>query len=162
MGRRLKKAGAVFVVGLVVLFAVSQLIRPERTNPPTDAAHTIQASAGTNTALIAVFDRSCSDCHSNATVWARYTKVAPLSWLVTYGVNSGRKKMNFSEWGTYTREQQSNMLTASCKDATEGKMPGAPYTMLRSEARLSAQDIETICAAARAFEASAATASIRP
>ena len=162
MGRRLKKAGAVFVVGLVVLFAVSQLIRPERTNPPTDATRTIQAATGANTALIAVFDRSCSDCHSNTTVWSRYTNIAPVSWLVTYGVNSGRKQLNFSEWGTYTRVQQSKMLTASCKDAAEGRMPGAPYTMLRPEARLSAQDIETICAAAREFEAGAATPSIRP
>jgi hypothetical protein len=33
---------------------------------------------------------------------------------------------------------------------------GVPYALLRPETRLSAQDVETICAAARQYEASAA------
>jgi hypothetical protein len=32
-------------------------------------------------------------------------------------------------------------------------MPGGPYTLLHSEARLSVQDVETICAAARQADA---------
>jgi hypothetical protein len=42
----------------------------------------------------------------------------------------------------------------SCDDATSGKMPG-PYTLLRPKTRLSARDIETICAATRHAEAKA-------
>ena len=38
------------------------------------------------------------------------------------------------------------------KAETNGKMPGA-YTLLRTETRLSPQDVETICAAARPPEA---------
>lgn len=160
MGRRAKKAIAVFVVGLVALFAVSQLIGPERTNPSTDSSQTIKAYQGSS-ALVAVLDRSCNDCHSNTTDWSRYTKIAPVSWIVTYSVNGGRKVLNFSEWGRYTALQQHALLTASCNDARQGTMPGSTYTMLRPEARLSPQDIEIICAAARA-EAGATTSSIRP
>ena len=40
------------------------------------------------------------------------------------------------------------LLAVSCDDAKSGKMPG-PYTRLRPETRLSPQDVETICAAAR-------------
>ena len=40
------------------------------------------------------------------------------------------------------------LLAASCDDVKSGKMPG-PYTRLRPETRLSPQDVETICAAAR-------------
>jgi hypothetical protein len=36
----------------------------------------------------------------------------------------------------------------SCQDATEGKMPGV-YSLIRPETRLSDQDIQTICTAAR-------------
>ena len=43
----------------------------------------------------------------------------------------------------------------SCDAATSGKMPG-PYTLVRPETRLSAQDVETICAAARQAEANTA------
>jgi hypothetical protein len=40
------------------------------------------------------------------------------------------------------------LLSASCKDASTGKMPGV-YTLVRPETQLSASDIEMICAAAR-------------
>jgi hypothetical protein len=144
MRRRLKQAAVV----LVVAFAVAQFFRPNRTNPPTDPSRTIAAHAGTPTGLAAVLDRSCRDCHSNQTDWRWYTGIAPASWLMAYGVNEGRRALNFSEWSGYPPEQQRALLAASCKDTSEGKMPGA-YAWLRPDTRLSARDVETICAAAR-------------
>ena len=149
MSRRLKQAAAVLVV-----FAAAQLIRPERANPPTDASRTIQARVGTASGLVAVLDRACRDCHSNATVWPSYAQVAPLSWLMAYAVKQGRKAVNFSEWAAYPPEMQRNLLTESCADASTGKMPGV-YTRLQPETRLSAQDVATICAAARQTQTNA-------
>jgi hypothetical protein len=151
MGRRLKQTAVVFVA----IFAAAQLVRPERANPATDASRTIQAHVGTTSGLVAVLDRACRDCHSNATVWPWYTQIAPASWLMAYGVTKGRQAVNFSEWATYPPDAQRTLLSASCQDVSDGKMPG-PYTLLRPETRLSAQDVETICAAARRTEASAA------
>jgi hypothetical protein len=74
---------------------------------------------------------------------------------MAYGVTNGRKAVNFSEWATYPPEAQRTLLSASCQDVSDGKMPG-PYTLLRPETRLSVQDVETICAAARRTETSAA------
>jgi hypothetical protein len=146
--RRLKQATVVFVV----VFAAAQLVRPERTNPVTDVSRTIQAHLGTTNGLVAVLDRACRDCHSNTTVWPWYTQIAPASWLMAYGVTKGRKAVNFSDWAAYSAEQQRLLLAMSCDDATSGKMPG-PYTLLQPETRLSARDIETICAATRHAEA---------
>ena len=151
MSRRLKQAAIVFVV----VFAAAQLIRPERTNPPTDVSRTIQAHAGTTSELAVVLDRSCRDCHSNDTVWPWYTQIAPLSWLMARGVSEGRKAVNFSEWAAYSPEQQRDLLAVACQDVSEGTMPG-PYARLRPETRLSPQDIKTICTAARQAEANAA------
>jgi hypothetical protein len=151
MSRRLKQAAVVFII----VFAAAQLVRPERASPPTDVSRTIQARVGTASGLAPVLDRSCRDCHSNATVWPWYTQIAPASWLMAYGVAEGRKAVNFSEWAAYSPDQQRLLLVASCDDATSGKMPG-PYTLLHPETRLSAQDVETICAAARQAEAQAA------
>jgi len=153
MSRRLKQAAVIFVLAL----AAAQLVRPARVNPPLDPSRTIGAQSGTTSGLVAVLDRSCSDCHSNETVWARYTQIAPVSWLVVSGVTEGRKAVNFSEWSGYSPAQQRDLLAASCQDASAGRMPGRPYTLLRPEARLSAMDIETICAAARRTDANAAT-----
>ncbi len=145
MSRRLKQAAIV----LVVVFAAAQLVRPERANPPTDVSRTIQASVGTASGLVAVLDRACRDCHSNGTVWAWYTQIAPLSWLMAHGVTEGRKAVNFSEWAAYQPEQQRTQLVASCRDVSEGRMPPRPWTLLHPETQLSAQDVETICTAAR-------------
>lgn len=151
MSKRLKHAAVVFVAVL----AVAQFVRPERANPPTVASRTIRAHIGTANGLAAVVDRSCRDCHSNETVWPGYTQIAPVSWLMAYGVRKGRAAVNFSEWAAYTPEQQAILLALSCQDASEGKMPG-PYTLVHPETRLSVQDIETICTAARHAEARAA------
>lgn len=145
MSRRLRQAAVVFVV----VFAAAQLVRPERANPPIDAGRTLQAQAGTASGLSAVLDRACGQCHSNATVWPWYTNIAPVSWLMAYGVKQGRKAVNYSEWATYPPERQRALLVASCRAASSGKMPGSPYTLLYPKTRLSPQDVETICAASR-------------
>jgi hypothetical protein len=149
MGRRLTQAAVV----LVLVFAAAQLVRPERANPPTDPNHTIRAHVGTASGLAAVLDRSCGDCHSNATAWSSwYTQIAPLSWVMAHEVAQGRKAVNFSEWAAYPPEQQRSLLSVSCDDAKSGKMPG-PYTFFKPDTRLSAGEIETICEAARQTEA---------
>jgi hypothetical protein len=89
---------------------------------------------------------------SNRTVWPWYARVAPVSWLMAYGVRTGRRAVNFSDWAAYRPDEQRALLAASCEDASTGKMPG-PYALLHPEMRLSAGDIETICAAARQAEA---------
>ena len=150
MSRRLKQAAVLFIV----VFAAAQLVRHERANPATDATRTIQAHLGTTSELAAVLDRSCRDCHSNNTVWPWYTQIAPLSWLMARGVAEGRQAVNFSEWASYPPDVQRTLLSVSCQDATNGKMPG-PYALVRPDTKLSPQNIETICAAARQAEASA-------
>ncbi|HEX6509292.1 MAG TPA: heme-binding domain-containing protein, partial [Chloroflexota bacterium] len=142
-----------------VVFATAQLIRPGRANPPTDPSRTIQAHVGTASGLAPVLDRSCGDCHSNATAWSSWhAQIAPLSWLMAHEVAAGRKAVNFSEWAVYTPERQRMLLAASCDDAKSGRMPG-PYPFFKPETRLSAQDIQTICAAPRQTEANATRAS---
>ena len=150
MSRRSKLPVIILVV--VGVLAAAQLIRPDRTNPVTDPSHTIEASVGTANGLAAVLERSCGDCHSNETVWPAYTQVAPLSWLMAYAVNAGRESVNFSEWASYSPANQRSLLSASCRDASTDKMPGA-YALVKPETRLTDRDIETICAAARNVQA---------
>ena len=144
MSRRLKQGLTVFII----IFAAAQFVRPERANPVTDASHTIQASAGTASGLVAVLDRACGDCHSNGTVWPWYTRVAPVSWLMAAGVKKGREVVNFSEWASYDAATRDTLLVKSCEAVSKGAMPGGAWTTLHPEARLSKQDIATICAAA--------------
>jgi hypothetical protein len=150
VGKRLLQAAVI----VLALFVLAQLVRPARTNPPIDASRTIEAHLGAANGLAAVLNRSCGDCHSNRTTWsAWYARVAPLSWAMSYAVTQGRKAVNFSEWSSYPPDVQRQMLVASCQAISAGKMPDA-YTLFRSETRLSAADLETICSAARYAAAS--------
>ena len=154
MSRRFKQLAIVFVVAV----AAAQLIRPQRTNPPTEASRTIRAHEGKAVGLVSVLDRACRDCHSNETVWPWYTRVAPVSWLMAYGVTKGRKAVNFSEWGAYSAEQRRVLLIASCNDVTRATMPAAS-ALLHPEMRLSAQDVGTTCPAARTVDTRAVAVS---
>ena len=151
MSRRLKQTA----LAVVVAFAAAQFIRPKRANPVIDPNRTIQAYLGEPNALTAILDRSCRDCHSNSTVWPWYTQVAPVSWIMARSVAEGREAVNFSEWAGYRPDAHRALLAASCKDVSIGKMPG-PWTLLHPETRLSVQDVETICTAARKAQADAA------
>src|ERR1051325_9831646 len=143
------RIAAIVVAAIVVVAAAAQLVRPDHSSPAINASRTIQGHPGTTKELVAVLDRACGDCHSYGTTWPWYTEIVPLSWVWAYTVNEGRNAVNFSEWAGYTSDRQRTLLTASCRDATSGKMPVDAYTILRPEARLSASDVETICAAAR-------------
>ena len=46
--------------------------------------------------VFAILPKACMDCHSNETHWPRYSKVAPMSWLVARDVERARKVMNIS------------------------------------------------------------------
>lgn len=157
MWSRLKRAAVASVVVIVAALGAAQLVRPAGTNPPTDLNHTIRSRMGATSALPAVVERACGDCHSNATEWRWYTRIAPLSWVMARAVGEGRKAVNFSEWGAYPPAQRRALLVQSCLDATQGKMPMSAYLRFRPDAKLSARDVETICAASRQPEPSFAS-----
>jgi hypothetical protein len=75
--------------------------------------------------------RACYTCHSNETVWPWYTSVAPLSWLTQWDVDTGRRKLNFSEWDRPQRDAHE-----AAETVREGEMPPWYFAAGRPEARL--------------------------
>src|SRR3954464_4443173 len=84
------------LIVLAVAFVAVQVVRPDRTNPPVQPAHSLLAKTPPD--VRAILDRSCRDCHSNDTRWPLYSQVAPMSWLVANHVHHGRDRFNYSEW----------------------------------------------------------------
>ncbi len=91
-----------------------------------------------------VLRTSCYDCHSNEVEWPWYSNVAPASWLVVYDVNEAREHMNFSEWQSYSAEDQAEDIEEIWEEIEEGEMPLWYYLIAHSEAELSENDKETI------------------
>src|SRR5438046_6378282 len=111
-----------FAIVLVGLLLIAQFVRPARTNPPLDESQTIQARTQMTPQVAAILDRSCRDCHSHKTEWPWYSNVAPVSWLVTDDVNTGRQLLNMSEWGKLDRDRQNKKLQQMCDEVEDGAM----------------------------------------
>jgi hypothetical protein len=133
------------VLGLALVFAAMQLFRPDRTNPPLDAARSVQSAAMVPPEVGAVLKRSCYDCHSNETRWPWYSGVAPMAWGVANHVKEGRAELNFSDWGTYSVRKRVALLEKMCDEVREGGMPLKQYLWLHRDATLSEADWKSVC-----------------
>jgi len=156
----LKYSGLVAVTLLSATAQSQGAPRSGAVGRPADST-SLRAQPGTSPALAAVLIRACGDCHSNTTVPRWYTRIPPFSAIMSRGASEGRKAVNFDAWTGYTPDRQVALLQASCADATAGRMPMSAYVRVRAEARLSAQDVELICEAARQAAQSVATAQAR-
>ena len=135
----------IFIILLALVFAGVQFVRPARVNPPEVAGRGIGEHVRLTPPVKAILDRSCMDCHSNRTEWPWYSNVAPASWLVVDHVNHGRRHLNFSDWARLDREEAGHMLKSICKEAQGGSMPMPSYTLIHRDARLSGDDVKTLC-----------------
>lgn len=122
------------LIALLVAVVAIQFVPVERTNPPVDGE--VPASAEVR----AVLQHSCYDCHSNATVWPWYGRIAPFSWLVAKDVREARAELNFSTWARLAPREQAHLLQEIGKEVEEGEMPPRLYLLPHPQARLSAAD----------------------
>lgn len=134
------------VAAVALLLAAIQFVRPPRTNPVTHPANALTASPRIPHDVVQVLDRACRDCHSNETDWPWYSNVAPVSWLVIDHVNHGRSHFNYSDWRQYPPHEAVRLLKQTCELAREQSMPLRSYTLVHRHARLSATDVEALCA----------------
>lgn len=117
-----------------MLLVAIQAIPVQRTNP---AGHgPVAAPEGVTDAL----RRACYDCHSNETTWPWYSRVAPVSWLVSHDVTEGRQKLNFSSWQALSSAQQAKARREAREEIENGAMPPWYYAAIHRGARLTAQD----------------------
>jgi hypothetical protein len=140
------------IVGFIVLIALIQFIPTQHSNPP--AADPV-VFADPNAEAIA--RRACYDCHSNQTVWPWYAYIAPFSWYTINHVAEGRAQLNFSDVaatltqaraGDEDGEQTSTAELAeeSAETINKNEMPPAYYTLIHTDALLSAADKATLIA----------------
>ncbi len=125
----------------IVLFLLIQLIPvwlletdpPTVSEPPWNSPQTRQLA-----------QRACFDCHSNETEWPLYSRIAPVSWLVTFDVIRGRNRLNFSTYragqpigegeGGRRGGREGNEFTRVIQS---GDMPPWYYLLLHPTAQLS-------------------------
>lgn len=120
--------------GIVALLVILQFIPVEMSNPPVTSEMPVNSEVKT------VLKRACYDCHSNETVWPWYSKIAPVSFLVAYDVNDGRKHLNFSTWGEYKAKKKNHKLEELVEEVESDAMPMDAYVFMHPETALSAEE----------------------
>jgi len=108
----------------VVVFAAIQFVPVARTNPPVELEVAWDSPRTRD-----LFYRACADCHSHETRWPDYSKVAPVSWLVSNHVRDGRRDMNISMPDEVD-------VTEAVAQIRENRMPPTDYQLMHPEARL--------------------------
>lgn len=133
------------LVTLAVIVLGLQLVPVDRSNPPVDPTRTLQANAQVPGEVESILKRACFDCHSQETRWPWYAYVAPFSWVVADDVHHAQSHINFSQWAQYDRKEADDRLEEMCEEVESGGMPLTSYRWMHSEARLSAEEVETLC-----------------
>ena len=138
------------IIGLALLFALAQVIRPGLVNPPVDPGERIEASVTIPQNVAAILKRSCNDCHTNETVYPWYANITPVNWWLKSHFEHGRDHLNFSTWAKYTPQQKEKRLEEVCEVVESGVMPLPSYLWGHRDAALSAEDSKLLCEWAQA------------
>ena len=123
-----KIIGKLFIGGVVIAVLIQFIPYGKTyTNPPIIGEPTWDSPQTKE-----LFDKACSNCHSNQTTYPWYSKVAPISWLVASDVEEGREHFNVSAWGA----QKKNKGEEAAKELKGGDMPPWFYLPTHPEAKL--------------------------
>lgn len=91
-----------------------------------------------------ILKTSCYDCHSNNTVYPWYSNIQPLAWWLQGHVNEGKEELNFDEFATYNPRRQFKKMEETEEMITKGEMPLSSYTIIHTNAVLSASQKEML------------------
>ena len=132
-------------IGLVVLvlFVLIQFYRPDR-NLSGNKEKDISVAYAVPENVQQILTKACNDCHSNTTAYPWYANVQPLTLWIDDHVKDGKRHMNFNEFAGYRIAKQYKKLEECMDEVKEGEMPLESYTLIHSNAKLTADEKEAI------------------
>jgi hypothetical protein len=130
---------------LVIGFVVIQFFQIDRAVPAVVASETLEAAVPVPPDVSMVLNRSCSDCHSNQTVYPWYTRIQPVGWFMKDHIDEGRRELNLSVFNTYNSRKKGKKLEEICEQVTKGEMPLPSYLWIHGDAVLKDTEIKAIC-----------------
>ncbi len=122
---------------LLVAFIILQFFGIDTTNPTVIASEDFIHITQPDDDIKNMLKRACYDCHSNQTVYPWYAHITPVSWWIGHHIEEGREHLNFSKWGTFSKEKKNHKLHECEEEVEEGNMPLDSYTWTHGGADLS-------------------------
>lgn len=140
-----KKVLKIVAIVVVAALIVIQFFRIDQTNPRVVQAETLEASVAVPPDISEIISRSCSDCHTNQTIYPWYANVQPMAWFLKNHIDDGRQKMNFSIWNTYPAKKKSKRFEDICEQLESKEMPLPSYLWIHRNSILSESDLAALC-----------------
>jgi len=89
----------------------------------------------------AILIAKCADCHSTQTRAPIYSRFAPISWLMERDIVEGRRRMNLSQWDSYSADQQQTFAAKIVQETKSHEMPLLQYRMIHWDTRITDADV---------------------
>jgi len=140
----MRKIVRIFLLVILVAFIVAQFFRPEKNISEASEKYILTLHSVPED-VAGILKNSCFDCHSNNTTYHWYHNISPVSWMVADHIREGKKELNFSEWGDIDIFSQITRLEKICQESEHGKMPLKSYLLMHPKAKLSDEQIATLC-----------------
>ena len=142
----MKKALKIILLITAIAFITIQFFQIDKTNPAIVQANTLEASVSVPPDVALVLGRSCNDCHTNNTVYPWYANVQPFGWFLKDHIDDGKRKLNLSEFNTYTAKKKVKKLEEICEQVESAEMPLPSYLWIHRDGVLSESDRKALCA----------------
>ena len=125
---------------LLIVFIGIQFIRPVRNESEQVLSADITKTFNVPDSVLNVLKISCYDCHSNNTNYPFYVNIEPVGWMLNNHIKNGKEKLNFSDFGAYSRRRQISKLRSIISQIQDDKMPLSSYTTIHKDAVLTTED----------------------
>jgi hypothetical protein len=138
--KRIKKA--LLVAGII--FIAMQFIQPAKNINNQFVATDISKTIPVPGNVQAILKNACYDCHSNNTNYPWYAYIQPSGWLLSTHIAEAKGKLNFNEFGNYSRRRQISKLDGIANSIKDGIMPLSSYKLMHKSARLTQNEKELL------------------
>lgn len=132
-------------------FVILQLVPYGRPMNQPQAGKDLLEMTETPEEVELILKNACYDCHSQKVVFPWYSKVAPVSWLISRDIEEGRKHLDFGMWKDYSKKEKLKLLDKIGDEVGEGNMPLKIYISMHKEARLSREQKDLVVHWAESF-----------
>lgn len=125
---------------LIGLFILIQFHRPPlnvtNASQPNDISQVYPVPGHVQSIL----NKACNDCHTNNTKYPWYAQVQPVRFWLNRHVKEGKQELNFNDFKTFEPRRQYRKMEEIIKQVEEDEMPLSSYTLVHTDARLTATE----------------------
>lgn len=140
------------LIGLLIIFLLSQFIRPPHNNgdasSPSDITHMVTVPDS----VMNLLNIACYDCHSNHTEYPWYSKITPVNWWLNNHIVEGKRHFNFSNFSGSSYKRMIKKMEEVGETVEKHEMPLNSYLWIHKDARLNDAQRKMIINWAKAAE----------